>query len=353
MAAETAARSARVTSMRWKAFDPTRHAQKTALNAGHASTNALPNRSNSRRINPPKSFVHCLFLKTRSGLGMKTTLRLKSPAKVNLRLEILRKREDGYHEIRTVFQKISLYDTICLSLKEEPGIGVSSDDPRLPLGRRNLVYRAAQFVLSRSGYRGGISIHLEKRIPLGAGLGGGSSNAAITLIGLNAILGTKLSKEEMMAMGAQIGADVPFFFMEKGAIAEGIGEKLIEVVLPALWYVLIYPNFEVSTAWAYQNSRLTKPKFRIKIHKFLTTPEKICKILMNDLERVIVDAFPEINLMKQMLSSAGALGTLMTGSGPTVFGVFGDPYEASKGFRKIKNPAREKGWAVLKAHSLP
>ncbi|HSB05007.1 MAG TPA: 4-(cytidine 5'-diphospho)-2-C-methyl-D-erythritol kinase [Thermodesulfobacteriota bacterium] len=284
---------------------------------------------------------------------MRSELQLDSPAKVNLRLEILRKRADGYHEIRTVFQKISLHDTIHFALRKERGISITTNQPDLPVGRGNLVYQAAEIILSRSNHRGGISIHLDKKIPLGAGLGGGSSNAATTLKALNHLFEVGLSRKEMMAIGIQIGADVPFFFLEEGAIATGIGERLTEIALPVLWYVLIYPNFEVSTRWAYQNSRLTKKKYRFKIQEFLTTPEEISKMLMNDLEDVVSKTFPQINLMKKILISVGAVGSLMTGSGPTVFGIFSDKADALKAYKKVTYRIRETGWLVLKAHSLP
>ncbi len=154
-------------------------------------------------------------------------------------------------------------------------------------------------------------------------------------------------------MGVEIGADVPFFCLEKGAIATGIGERLKEIDLPALCYVLINPNFEVSTRWAYQNTRLTKEKFRYKIHKFLTTPEAVSKALMNDLERVVSETFPQIRLMKEVLRSHGALGSLMTGSGPTVFGIFADEKAALNAYKSIRGKVGEKGWLVIRARSLP
>jgi 4-diphosphocytidyl-2-C-methyl-D-erythritol kinase len=283
---------------------------------------------------------------------MKRSLTLLSHAKVNLRLEILKKRKDGYHEIRTIFQKISLHDTIRFSLKETQGISITTNEPDLPVGKSNLVHRSARAILKNSSYRGGISIHIEKRIPLGAGLGGGSSNAATTLKALSHLLGMGLSQEAMMTMGVKIGADVPFFFLQKGAVATGIGERLKEIDLPALWHVLIYPNFEVSTQWAYQNTRLTKKKFRYKIHKFLTTPEAISKDLVNDLEEVVVEKFPQIHVMKEALRSQGAMGTLMTGSGPTVFGVYADEKSAENACRNIRRSVTGKGWLVIRAHSL-
>jgi len=279
-------------------------------------------------------------------------LRLKSPAKVNLRLEILRRREDGYHELRTVLQKISLNDTLSVSLKNEKGISITTDHPDLPLGRRNLVYRAAQMILKKSEYRGGLHIDIRKEIPLGAGLGGGSSNAASTLKALNQLLEIGLPTKELMEIGLGIGADVPFFSLEGSAIGSGIGERLKKIELPGLWYVLIYPNFEVSTRWAYQNFILTKRQFRFKFHKFLETPEGISHILMNDLEEVVSKEYPQIEVMKKMLYSAGALGSLMTGSGPTVFGIFSEKGDASKAYQEVRRRVRDKGWTVLMAQSL-
>ena len=281
-----------------------------------------------------------------------TSLHLKSPAKINLRLEILRKREDGYHELRTVFQKINLYDRLHFRLKKERGISIKVDRAGLPTGEKNLAYQAAQSVMKKSGYRDGVEIKIEKRIPLGAGLGGGSSNAATTLMALNQLLRRGLSDRELMTLGLTIGADVPFFLLGGSAIGTGIGEKLKKIELPALWYILIYPGFEVSTRWAYQNFVLTKTRFHFKFQKLFNTPENISKILLNDLEEVVSSEYPQIGLMKNILFSCGALGVLMTGSGPTVFGMFPTNEEAAKAYRKVKIRAAEKGWSVFKAHSI-
>jgi 4-diphosphocytidyl-2-C-methyl-D-erythritol kinase len=327
---------------------------------------------------------------------MTNTVSLKSPAKVNLRLEILRRRDDGYHDLRTVFQKISLHDTLHFTLKKERGVSITADHPKLPVGKKNLVYRAVQSMLKVSGYRGGVYVEIEKRIPLGAGLGGGSSNAATALIALNHLLEINLSKKKLMEMGLQIGADVPFFFLEGAAIGSGIGEQLKKLTLPNLWYVLIYPNFEVSTRWAYQNfvlthstvqnlgscdgaekarsgsnlslqpvlrtrgmhqpsgwvaEGLTKKQFHINLHKFLKTPDGISRILLNHLEAVVSKKYPQIDVMKSTLLSVGALGAMMTGSGPTVFGLFPDAKDAALAYDKIKT-AKNKGWEVIRAHSI-
>ena len=303
---------------------------------------------------------------------MKESLVLESPAKINLRLEILRKREDGYHELKTIFQKISLHDTLHFSLKKGKGISITTNHPRLPVGKTNLIYRAAQSILRRSNYKGGVAIQIEKRIPLGAGLGGGSSNAAATLKALNQLLGTNLSRKVLMELGLKIGADVPFFFLKGAALGSGIGERLKKIEVPNLWFVLIYPNFEVSTQWAYQNfdkclsaatlsglqplSRkakgLTNQQFHINLNKFSKTPKGVSQILFNHLEAVVLKEYPQIDVMKKMLFSAGALNALMTGSGPTVFGLFPGERIATKAYEKIEGLASRRGWAVFKAHSI-
>jgi 4-diphosphocytidyl-2-C-methyl-D-erythritol kinase len=283
---------------------------------------------------------------------MMEVLHLESPAKVNLRLEILKRRENGYHELRTVLQKISLHDTLHFSLKKEKGVSIVTDHPNLPIGKTNLVYQAVHSMLKISGYKGGVHIEIEKRIPLGAGLGGGSSNAATTLKALNQLLEMNLSKRELMGMGLEIGADVPFFFLRGAAIGSGIGERLKKEELPNLWYVLIYPNFEVSTRWAYQNFVLTNQQFHFNLHKFLKSPEGISRILLNHLEEVVSKKYPQIGIMEKILFSAGALGALMTGSGPTVFGLFQDDKSATGAYAKIKKSVGRRGWVVFKAHSI-
>jgi len=329
---------------------------------------------------------------------MTESIYLESPAKVNLRLEILRKKEDGYHEIRTIFQKISLHDTLYFSLKRRRGIRITTDHPDLPTGKRNLVYQAVRSVLGRSDYVGGVDVEIEKRIPLGAGLGGGSSNAAIALKALNELLKMNLSRKELMETGAKIGADVPFFLFEGSAIGSGIGERLRKITLPTLWYILIYPNFEVSTRWAYQNfilkrstgqprselgsktklafeggvakrrsgstlskpqpsswgvEGLTKTKYHFNLRKLLKSPNGIFSLLQNDLEEVVFAKYPEIALMKEMLVSAGGMGAMMTGSGPTVFGIFPGEKKATEAYRLLKRMVRRRGWQVIQAYGIP
>ena len=280
-------------------------------------------------------------------------LHLESPAKVNLRLEILRKREDGYHEIRTIFQKISLHDTLHFSLKRRRGIRITADHPGLPTGKRNLVYQAVRSILERSDFEGGVDVVIEKRIPLGAGLGGGSSNAATTLKAVNQLLKMNLNRKELKEAGAKIGADVPFFLFEGSAIGSGVGERLRKITLPTLWYILIYPNFEVSTRWAYQNFILTKTKYHFNLRKLLKTPEDIVRLLGNDLEGVVSGEYSEIRIMKRMLILAGAMGAIMTGSGPTVLGIFPGEKKATEACQLLKRMVRGRGWKVIQAYGIP
>jgi len=280
-------------------------------------------------------------------------LHLESPAKVNLRLEILKKRGDGYHEIRTIFQKISLHDTLHFSLKRKRGIRITADHPCLPTGKRNLVYKAVQSMLERSDYEGGVDVVIEKRIPLGAGLGGGSSNAATTLKAVNQLLKMNLNRKELMEAGAKIGADVPFFLFEGSAIGSGVGERLRKIELPTLWYILIYPNFEVSTRWAYQNFILTKTKYHFNLRKLLKTSEGIVRLLWNDLEGVVSGKYSEIRIMKRMLTSVGAMGAIMTGSGPTVLGIFPGEKKATEACQLLKRMVRGRGWKVIQAYGIP
>jgi 4-diphosphocytidyl-2-C-methyl-D-erythritol kinase len=156
----------------------------------------------------------------------------------------------------------------------------------------------------------------------------------------------------MMEMGLKIGADVPFFFLRGAAIGSGIGEQLKKKELPMLWYVLIYPNFEVPTRWAYQNFVLTNQQFHFNLHKFLKTSQGISHILFNHLEEVVSRKYPQISIMKNLLFSAGASGTLMTGSGPTVFGLFQDDKSAMGAYEKVKKTVARRGWVIFKAHSI-
>jgi 4-diphosphocytidyl-2-C-methyl-D-erythritol kinase len=283
------------------------------------------------------------------------SIELLTPAKVNLRLEVLRRRTDGYHEIRTILQRISLSDTLRISLKGRDGISVIADSSGLPVDEGNLAYRAAASLLEEAKARVGIELTIQKEIPISSGLGGGSSNAASTLMGLNRILGLHFPKERLMEIGARIGADVPFFIFGKPALATGIGEKLQPVeIRPSIWLVLVNPGWEVSTRWAYEalNFELTKRPIHIKLPPFFNDIGKVAHILYNDLESVTIEAYPEIKGIKADLLSHGAEGSLMTGSGPTVFGMFAHKGRAESAYQKLNAQYAERRWRVYLAKCI-
>jgi len=256
---------------------------------------------------------------------MTPPLHLKAPAKVNFRLDVLRRRPDGYHDLRMVMQRIDLCDDIELTLTETPGITVSCSGAPLPENRDNIVWRAAEVMAHRADYGGGIQVRLTKRIPVAAGLGGGSSDAASVLTGLNGLLGLNLAPAELMDIGLTLGADVPFFIFARPAIATGIGEQLTPLdQIPSLWLLLVNPGIAVSTAWVYQNLGLTSSRVADNIPLLYQSVDDVCAILANDLETVTIGAHPVIDDIKKQLLAAGARGALMSGSGPTVFGIFAD-----------------------------
>lgn len=280
---------------------------------------------------------------------MTRSLRLSAPAKVNFRLDVLRRRPDGYHELRMLMQRIDLCDELEISLRDTPGITVICDGADLPVDEGNIVWRAAAAMLSRSPELVGVSIRLTKQIPIAAGLGGGSSDAAATLTGLNSLLGLNLDEAALMEIGLELGADVPFFIFGKPAIATGIGEKLIPLeVLTPLWLVLVNPGIHVSTAWVYQNLGLTTDKVADKIPVLYKSADDICAVLANDLEEVTQKKFPVIREIKEQLMTAGARGALMSGSGPTVFALFND--EASA--RVAADRVGQSGWFTAVAPTI-
>jgi 4-diphosphocytidyl-2-C-methyl-D-erythritol kinase len=275
---------------------------------------------------------------------------LRAPAKVNFRLDVLRKREDGYHDLRMIMQRIDLCDELEISFRNEPGVGLECDGADIPADSSNLVWKAAQEILKLSPLKTGLQIRLKKNIPVAAGLGGGSSDAASTLMGLNRLLKTGLADEELMAMGLRLGADVPFFIFKKPAVAEGIGEKLTPLEqIPKLWLALVNPGIHVATSWAYRNLNLTTEKVAAKLPFLYKSPEDVSEILSNDLETVTIEQNPVIAVIKELLLSAGAAGALMSGSGSTVFGIFADESAAKRALQSL--PA-DNGWFTAVAATI-
>jgi 4-diphosphocytidyl-2-C-methyl-D-erythritol kinase len=275
------------------------------------------------------------------------TLRLLAPAKINLTLEVLGRRNDGFHEVRMLMAGVALFDE--LSFQAAPQLSLSCDRPELDCGSSNLVLRAAtalQRTLGPGGFGYGAKISLKKRIPLGGGLAGGSTDAAATLVGLNKLWKLRLSLEALRKIGATLGSDIPFCVESGWALATGRGEKLKALSLRRkLHFVLANPGFEVSTKWAYSSlPKLAPPKQNRSRQAFEAIQAKDLGALehasVNDLEPVTAGRYAEIRALKGLMLEHGAQMTRMSGSGPTVWGLFDTETAAEKAYKKLKNQAK-------------
>ncbi|MCI5207945.1 MAG: 4-(cytidine 5'-diphospho)-2-C-methyl-D-erythritol kinase [Candidatus Electrothrix sp. ATG2] len=273
-------------------------------------------------------------------LEQNTQLTLLAPAKINLTLKILGKREDGYHELETLMQKVSLFDELELSLTSEPGITIHCPNADLPEDKNNIAVRAAQLFLKESNKSTqGVKIIIKKNIPIAAGLGGGSSDAAAVLNGLDQLLKTGYSAKQRAGMGVRIGADVPLFIYDyPAAIATGIGEQLLPAPpLTNYQILLVNPGILVSTQWAFETFSSATKKITLTAEKktsifscsennrhenSLLRDRTIPEELKNDLEQVTAKRYPVIQDLKEQLLNSGATGAMMSGSGSTVFGLF-------------------------------
>ena len=268
-------------------------------------------------------------------------LQFKTPAKINLGLHIHKKREDGFHELETLFQMVAWFDEMEMEGAPEK-VELFCDAPGIPNDESNLVIKAARLLQNNfPGKCGGVKIKLQKNIPSGAGLGGGSGNAAGALLALNILWNLKLPRSELVAMASDLGSDVPFFLMSPCAIGKGKGEILQPIESPIIFYTLmIYPGFPISTSWVYSNLKLklTKTKNNISILKnFLVRSDfaQLGAALQNDLEPFVIKRYPEILEIKNELLNLGAEGTLLSGSGSTVFGIFENPEIAKKALARF------------------
>jgi 4-diphosphocytidyl-2-C-methyl-D-erythritol kinase len=264
-------------------------------------------------------------------------MKILSPAKINLFLHICGKRPDGYHELFSLMCRITLFDEISLQIGIGKTIEIHCSHPDVPADDTNLAHRAASLFQRKLNSAQGVNIHLNKNIPVAAGLGGGSSNAASVLMALNTYYERPFSREQLMEMGLTLGADVPFFIFQKPALATGIGEKL-EAFEEGLPYhiLLLYQGISISTAETYQNLNfgLTNDQKKPTSNSLKRDRFNPARHLTNDLERVTVAKYPEISLAKEKLLNLGAIGALMSGSGPTVFGLF-DNAETAKSANQI------------------
>lgn len=270
-------------------------------------------------------------------------MKLRALAKINLGLDVTGKREDGYHEVRMVMQTIQMYDQLEIKESKEPGIRLTTNLPFLPCNDGNLVYKAAKILMDEFDIRQGVDMNLTKFIPVAAGMAGGSSDAAAALVGINRMFQLGLTKRQLMERGVQIGADVPYCVMRGTALAEGIGEKLTSLPGVPMCYVLIgKPGINVSTKTAYENLRLDAIQRRPDIDGMIAAIRNqdlrsITEKMENVFEPGIMEKYPVISEIEKFMEERGALKAMMSGSGPTVFGIFEDRekmFAASEALKK-------------------
>ena len=274
-------------------------------------------------------------------------LTMECRAKINLAIDVTGKRENGYHDVAMVLQEVGLADRLTLELRKDGRILVTSDLPALPLNEDNLAFQAAQAFFERLGRDDGVDIHIEKRIPMGAGMAGGSADAAGVLKGLNAMFGQPFETERLIEIGAGLGADVPFCILGGCALAQGIGEVLTPLPMPpALKCVVAKPEPMVSTKWVYENLDYTRKPDNLSVPGVVEGIRNgdlaaICQNAANILESVTIPAYPVVGWLKQAFTEAGAVLSLMSGSGSAVFGLFRSPEEAAAGAEQARRYADE------------
>ena len=273
-------------------------------------------------------------------------IKILAPAKVNLFLEIIKKRADGYHQIRSLMQPIRLFDTLWIKTGSK---GLEIHCPNHPEleNESNLILRAVHLLEKELDLPLPFSIRLIKKIPIGGGLGGGSSDAAAVLFGINQWLGSPILPERLRVLASQIGSDVPFFLFKETALVLGRGERIEPwPAFPSWWYVLIYPGFSISTSWAYHQVKfpLTKREKTFNIQQLKAKEEIPSKeLLINDLEAVVQPSFPILGKIKKVLLEQGCLQALMSGSGPTVFGIWETRKRAQEAYHRLK----QQGWGEV------
>ncbi len=262
---------------------------------------------------------------------------LKAMAKINLGLDVLRRREDGYHEVKMIMQTVNLYDKVHIKRTKEPGIRLETNLYFLPTNENNLAYKAAKLLMDEFNIKEGVDISIKKFIPVAAGLAGGSTDGGAVLYGMNQLFHLKLTRRELMDRGLLLGADVPYCLMRGTALAQGIGEELTRLpsLTQRLTVLLAKPGINVSTKFVYTNLKLDEslkhPDIDAQIQAIKeNNTNKMIENMGNVLESVTIPAYPVIDEIKQCMMENGALGAMMSGSGPTVFGIFANKKDAIK-----------------------
>ena len=263
------------------------------------------------------------------------SIEIHCAAKINLYLDVTATLEDGYHELETFYQPVGLYDEIRI-MRSGEGIQLSGDEPSIRWDESNLCHRAARLVMERAGHRSGVRMNVRKRIPHGAGLGGGSSNAAAILLGINTLFGFGLGMEELLEMGAELGSDVPFFVLGRPAIGKGRGEILEEAEgLAAGWIVIVKPEITISTSWAYQNIKigLTRPGDVATLEQLREGLGRFPEVELttwNSFTDIVVGHYPEIGELIAAMKDGGAVLSSLSGSGSACFGIFSKEEQATE-----------------------
>lgn len=270
-------------------------------------------------------------------------IKLKSKAKINLSIDVLGKREDGYHNVEMVMQTIGLHDIVTIEENTSGEITIKSDTSNIPCDERNIAYKAASLMKEFIGTDRGAHIYIQKRIPVGAGMAGGSSNAAAVLTGLNSLWKAGLTESELMDMGVTLGADVPFCIKGGTMLAQGIGEKLTPIRKSCdFWVVVCKPNFSISTVEVYKNldiSQIPERPDTAKVIEYIEHGDvkSLAGSMVNVLEQVSEKRYSVISHIKEKMMHQKALGSIMTGSGPTVFGIFKNFDDAHRAEAKLKS----------------
>ena len=271
-------------------------------------------------------------------------IQLKALAKINLGLDVLRRREDGYHEVKMIMQTIGLHDDLEIRKTKTLGIQVKTNLYYLPTNENNLVYKAAKLLMDEFQIQDGVSIQLKKRIPVAAGMAGGSSDGAAVLWGINQMYGLGLSMQALMERGVRLGADVPYCIQRGTALAEGIGEKLsVLPPMPKCTILIAKPGISVSTKFVYENLHANdlKPEQHPDVDSMIEAMRQkdlglLCSRMGNVLVTVTIPAYPVINEIKRTMMDNGAIGSMMSGSGPTVFGIFDSPAAAKQAVKAVR-----------------
>lgn len=284
-------------------------------------------------------------------------LELKALGKINLGLDVLGRRDNGYHDVRMVMQTVYLYDQIKIERTKEPGIQLSTNLFYLPVNENNLAYQAANLLMEEFQISEGVKITLDKHIPVAAGMAGGSSNAAAVLFGINQMFSLGLSQKELMERGVTLGADVPYCIMRGTVLAEGIGEILTPLPdMPKCYILIAKPPISVSTKMVYEKLDAHEIQEHPDIDGILHGLEnqdlqQIASCMGNVLEKVTIEEYPVIEEIKSVMKDNGALNAMMSGSGPTVFGIYDDKQQAKNATSKIKELQLAKQVYVTNIHN--